>query len=93
MLEALGLLSSARFMPHGSCIGWSPLLVWTFALSDFLIFLAYFSMPLALAYFAWHRRDFPYRSVLWMFAAFILACGSTHLVDAVLLLLRTAVST
>ena len=39
----------------------------------------------ALAYFAWHRRDFPYRSVLWMFAAFILACGSTHLVDAVLL--------
>lgn len=86
MLDELSrLLAVNGYLPHGYCLSWSPPLLYTFVISDSLIFLAYLSMPLALAYFAWRREDFPYRWLLWLFAAFIVACGSTHLLDAVVL--------
>ena len=79
------LFSLNGFMPHGYCLNWSPWLLWTMVLSDGLIFAAYMSLPVALAYFARHRGDFPYARVLWLFVAFILACGFTHLIGAVVL--------
>ena len=86
MWEQLGnLLAVNGYLPHGYCISWSPLLVSIYVASDLLIFLAYFSMPLAIVYFARRRADFPYRWLLWMFAAFIMACGATHLMGAVVL--------
>jgi PAS domain S-box-containing protein len=42
-------------------------------------------MPVALASFARQRRDFPYPWLLWLFAAFIMACGTTHLMGAIVL--------
>ena len=30
------------------------------------------------------RRDIPFRGIFWLFAAFILACGTTHLMDAII---------
>jgi len=77
------LLAVNGYLPHGYCISWSAPLLWTFVISDILIFMSYFSMPLALAYFARRRQDFPYRWLLWMFAAFIMACGATHLMGAI----------
>ena len=86
MINELGrILAVNGLLPHGYCINWSPLLVSTYVTSDVLIFLAYFSMPVALAYFARRRVDFPYRRLLWMFAAFIMACGLTHLMGVVVL--------
>jgi len=86
MFEQLSnLLAVNGYLPHGYCISWSPLLVFTFVASDLLIFFSYFSMPLAIVYFARRRPDFPYRWLLWMFAAFIMACGATHLMNAVVL--------
>jgi two-component system sensor histidine kinase/response regulator len=73
------------FLPHGYCISWSPPLVLIYVISDLLIFLAYFSMPLAIIHFSRQRPDFPYTRLLWMFAAFIMACGATHLMGAIVL--------
>ena len=83
--ELSRLLAVKGYMPHGYCINWSPPLVWTLVVSDIVTFLSYSSMPVALVYFARRRRDFPYRWLLWLFAAFIIACGSTHLMDAIVL--------
>ncbi|MRR50105.1 MAG: PAS domain S-box protein [Rhodocyclaceae bacterium] len=83
--ELTGLLAVKGYLPHGYCISWSMPLVLTYVVSDLLIFLSYFSMPLALGYFARRRVDFPYRWLLWLFAAFIMACGATHLMGAVVL--------
>lgn len=80
-----GFFSSNNFMPHGYCINWSAGLLWSFVISDTLIFFSYLSMPLALGYFARMRKDFPYKHMLWMFAVFILACGATHLMSAIVL--------
>ena len=86
MIDGLGrLIAVSGYLPHGYCISWSPPLVLTYVVSDLLIFLSYFSMPVAIGYFARQRKDFPYRWLLWLFAAFIMACGATHLMGAVVL--------
>jgi PAS domain S-box-containing protein len=51
------------------------------ATSDLFIWLAYVSIPLVLFYFT-RRRDLPFPRLFLLFALFILACGTTHLIDA-----------
>ena len=85
MNELFLFFSNNNFIPHGYCLSWSPNLLWAFVISDSLIFASYFCLPIALGYFARYRTDFPYIRVLWLFALFILACGTTHLMDVVLL--------
>ena len=67
------------FMPHGMCLLWRPDVLWTHIVSDALIALAYFSIPAAIIHFARQRRNFPYVWVLYLFGAFIVWCGITHL--------------
>lgn len=79
------LLGSAAFVPHGFCLLWRPDLVWMHAVSDLLIALAYFSIPLALTQFVRRRRDLRFKWIFWMFAGFITACGLTHVAGLVTL--------
>ncbi len=71
--------------PHGFCLAWDPGLIWLHVISDSLIALAYFSIPLAMAAFARRRTDLSFSWVLWLFAAFIAACGTTHVFGALTL--------
>lgn len=66
------------FMPHGYCLLWDPALFWTHAISDAVIAVSYFSIPLVLVMFAIKRYDFEYRWVLYLFGTFIVCCGITH---------------
>jgi PAS domain S-box-containing protein len=70
--------SSEGFMPHGMCLLWRPEIFWLHAVSDTVIALSYYSIPLTLLYFVRHRRDIVFPWVFYMFGAFILACGTTH---------------
>ncbi len=70
-------------MPHGYCLAWSPLLLWLHITSDLLITLSYYFIPLSLAYFVRLRKDLPYPWLIIMFAVFIVACGTTHLLSVV----------
>jgi PAS domain S-box-containing protein len=49
--------------------------------SDSLIALAYFSIPATLLYFIRRRRDAPYPGLFFMFGAFIILCGLTHVCE------------
>ncbi len=71
--------SDAHFLPHGHCFLWQPNILWLHVISDGLIALAYFSIPIALLYFVRTRRDIKYRSIFILFGIFILGCGLTHL--------------
>ena len=64
---------------------WEPGLIWTHALSDIGIGIAYFSIPLALSIFARRRQDLVFRPIFWLFATFILLCGTTHLLGVLTL--------
>ncbi|WP_340314898.1 ATP-binding protein [Rhizorhabdus argentea] len=73
-------LLGGGYAPHGYCLLWRPWLVWTMAISDVLIALAYFSIPIALVTFVRRRRDVEFSGIFWLFALFIMACGLTHVV-------------
>jgi PAS domain S-box-containing protein len=75
------LFSSNYFVPHGHCYLWQPGLVWLHILSDSLIALAYYSIPLTLFYFVQKRRDLPFNQIFLLFSAFIVFCGTTHLME------------
>jgi PAS domain S-box-containing protein len=56
-------------------------LVWLHIISDSLIAIAYFSIPVVLFYFVQQRADVPFSRVFILFGAFIILCGLGHLVD------------
>src|SRR5260221_6389481 len=74
-------LFSSDFMPHGHCFNWQPEILWLNVVSDALIALAYYSIPFGLIWIARRRPDLRPRKLLLMFAGFILACGTTHLIS------------
>lgn len=77
----LDLFSTGDFIPHGHCYLWQPTLVWLHLLSDSAIALAYYAIPFFLFALARQRADLPLRPLFWLFGAFIVACGTTHLMD------------
>ncbi|HSD39347.1 MAG TPA: diguanylate cyclase [Rhodocyclaceae bacterium] len=81
MYESLqAVLNNPGFMPHGHCFLWTPKLLWLFVIGDGLTVLAYYSIPVALWYFARKRPDFGYNWLLVLFGVFIFACGTSHLI-------------
>ena len=83
MQTLIDLFSVKGFIPHGYCLAWSPLLLWLHVVSDLLITSAYYSIPLILVYFTHKRKDLPFSWLVLMFAGFIVACGTTHLLSAI----------
>jgi PAS domain S-box-containing protein len=69
------------FIPHGHCYLWKPGLVGLHIVSDALIALAYYSIPLMLIYFVVRRRDIPFNWIFLLFGAFIISCGTGHLME------------
>lgn len=72
------LFEPSELTPHGFCLLWEPGLIWLHTVSDALIALSYFSIPVVMAAFLRRRRDVEFGWVVWLFAAFILFCGATH---------------
>jgi PAS domain S-box-containing protein len=69
------------FIPHGHCYLWKPGLVGLHIASDALVALAYYSIPLMLIYFVEKRKDIPFNWIFLLFGAFIVACGTTHVME------------
>lgn len=75
------VLSPEQYMPHGHCYLWQPPLVWLHVISDLLIAVAYFSIPVMLLYFVSKRSDVPFQTIFLLFGAFIVLCGTGHLLE------------
>ncbi|MBI1327343.1 MAG: response regulator [Alphaproteobacteria bacterium] len=79
-MEKLQQFFSSDFMaPHRFCFSWLPEILWLHVTADLLIAISYFSIPLALWYFARKRPDIPFSKVFILFATFITLCGLTHI--------------
>ena len=84
--ELADSLLSTRFMPHQYCYLRDPGLIWTNAISDGLIWLAYVAIAIALA--ALLRKTRALLAFRWAFVGFglfIVACGFTHFFEVVTL--------
>ena len=75
------LFQSESFIPHGHCYLWQTNLVGLHVLSDGLIAMAYYSIPITLFYLVRKRQDLPFEWVFLLFGAFIVSCGTTHILD------------
>ncbi len=88
MLDSLfDLFSGEGFPARWYCgVAWSeePWWGWIHIFSDLAIFAAYFAIPLTLLQFVRRRGDLPLLSIAHLFALFIIACGITHLTEAVI---------
>jgi len=82
-MEFFKKLFDNDFMPHGHCYFWDPAIVWTNAISDSLVALAYFTIPFTLLHIVRVRTDLKFTPLIILFAAFILSCGATHIMDVI----------
>lgn len=77
-------LQASDFPARWHCGNWSEFLGWLHIISDVATFGAYFAIPGVLIYFARKRTDFPFSKLFWLSAGFILACGTVHLIEAII---------
>lgn len=88
------LFSSEGFMPHGACYLWDPVVLRLHLISDVLTGIAYYAIPPTLAYLVVRARRvgpeggrpaagrLPYDWMFLAFGLFIVACGTTHFLEA-----------
>lgn len=79
------LFQAENWPPRWHCGKWTSFHGWLYIFSNLAIWAAYFAIPLILFIFITKRKtDIPFIKIFWLFIAFILACGTTHLIDATL---------
>ncbi len=81
----LQLFDTTGFPPRWLCgTGWTEFLGWFYIGSNLLVWSAYFAIPLIILYYLFKKKDINFPTGYFLFAAFILSCGSTHLIDALI---------
>ena len=84
MTFLLNLFDTSDFPQRWYCGDWSPFHGWLHILSDIGIWGAYFAIPCLLAFFLSKRKETPFHKLFLLFVAFILLCGATHLMEAII---------
>jgi len=67
-------------MTQGISLSANPQLFWLFAIGNSLVALSFFSILAGVVLLSAKRRDLVFNWKFMLFAAFLLACGATHLV-------------
>lgn len=78
------IFDTTDFPPRWQCGDWSDFHGWLYISSDIAIWLAYFIIPVILIWFVRKRPEIPFLPVFWLFSAFIILCGATHILDALI---------
>lgn len=78
------LFDTSDFPARWHCGNWSAGHGWLHIVSDLGVWSAYVAIPCVLGYFVLRRKDIPFSNIFWLFGAFILACGTTHLMEAII---------
>jgi PAS domain S-box-containing protein len=85
-MDALrALFDSDDFPARWHCGHWTAAHGYVHIVSDLLVWGAYTAIPILMAFFFFRRKErLPFPRLGWLFVAFIFACGTTHLLDAVM---------
>jgi len=78
------LLDSSDWPPRWHCGRWTDFHGWVYIISDLSIWAAYFSIPVVIIRYLSKKQGIKFVRLYFLFAAFILACGATHFLDAVI---------
>jgi chemotaxis family two-component system sensor kinase Cph1 len=84
LLEFASWFDGDGLLPHAWCLQLRPDLLWLHVVSDAIIFLAYFMIPLTLVYFIRKQRfQLSFSWAIVLFALFIVLCGAGHGVEII----------
>lgn len=78
------LFDTQGFVPRWDCGNWTNAHAYLHIFSDLGVWSAYLAIPMVLGYFILRKRNMPFRFVFVLFGAFIFACGTTHLMEAII---------
>lgn len=78
------IFDTSRWPPRWHCGEWSSFHGWLYIISDLLIWAAYFTIPVIIIRYISRKRHAKFIKLYFLFAGFILACGATHFMDAVM---------
>jgi signal transduction histidine kinase len=79
------MFDTSGFPPRWLCgTGWSDFLGWFYISSNLLVWSAYFAIPVIIMVYLFKKKDLKFHTGYLLFAGFILSCGSTHLIDAMI---------
>ncbi len=81
------MFDTTGFPPRWRCgTAWAedPALGWLHIGCDLAIWLAYLLLPCVLMYFVVRRSEMVFPRIFWLFGVFIFACGTVHLLEAVI---------
>lgn len=78
------LFNTSDWPPRWNCGEWSDFHGWFYILSDITIWLAYFIIPVIIIWYIQKKPNVPFLPVYWLFGAFIVLCGATHFLDALI---------
>ena len=80
------MLTPDSLMPHSVCWAIAPRLIWTMVVTNAITFISYLTIALTLIYLVRRTKRIVVGDWAWFvtgFALFILACGSTHLLEVI----------
>lgn len=83
-MELSMMFDTSDFPPRWRCGTWSRPLGLLHIISDIAIFASYVAIPAMLVFFVRKRVDAPFSKIFWLFGAFIIFCGVTHLMEAII---------
>ena len=76
------MFNTSNWPPRWHCGTWTDFHGWVYIISDIAIWASYFLIPVLLIRMITRRKDVPFLKIFWLFGAFIILCGTTHLIDA-----------
>ncbi|WP_018612558.1 sensor histidine kinase [Segetibacter koreensis] len=80
-----GLFDTSLWPARWHCGYWSDFHGWLYIISDMMVWAAYFLMPIIIIRYASEKRTgLKFHKAYLLFAAFIVLCGSTHFLDALM---------
>lgn len=78
-----GLFATGLWPARWNCGQWSDFHGWLYIISDLMIWFSYFAIPVIIVGYTYKKKfELKYTKTYFLFASFILLCGSTHLLDA-----------
>jgi len=77
------LFDSSDWPPRWHCGKWTDFHGWLYIISDLMVWGAYFAIPLIIVRYISRKTNIKFSRIYFLFAAFILACGATHFLDAI----------
>jgi two-component system CheB/CheR fusion protein len=77
------LFNTDDWPPRWQCGSWTSFHGWLYIISDIVTGICYFLIPFILWFFLYKNKQWKsFRAIIVLFILFIVACGSTHLIDA-----------